>query len=112
MNVEAQLVDIPLDVAETWLPDNYRVTGVAKAHVDLQRRGSDWSGTLSWRQDGTAVTVAGIDDETIVEFERNLSKNLYKLWNQVCSWTMRCARILRLLLSQFPSERCPFLLPD
>jgi group II intron reverse transcriptase/maturase len=28
---------------------------------------------------------AGIDDETIVEFERNLSNNLYKLWNRMSS---------------------------
>lgn len=28
---------------------------------------------------------AGIDDETIVEFERNRSKNLYKLWNRMSS---------------------------
>jgi RNA-directed DNA polymerase len=28
---------------------------------------------------------AGIDDETIVDFERNLSKNLYKLWNRMSS---------------------------
>jgi group II intron reverse transcriptase/maturase len=28
---------------------------------------------------------AGIDDETIGEFERNLSKNLYKLWNRMSS---------------------------
>ena len=28
---------------------------------------------------------AGIDDETIVEFERNLSKNLYKMWNRMSS---------------------------
>lgn len=29
--------------------------------------------------------AAGIDDETIVMFERNLSKNLYKLWNRMSS---------------------------
>jgi RNA-directed DNA polymerase len=29
--------------------------------------------------------AAGIDDETIVEFERNLSRNLYKLWNRMSS---------------------------
>ena len=28
---------------------------------------------------------AGIDEETLVEFERNLSKNLYKLWNRMSS---------------------------
>ena len=29
--------------------------------------------------------AAGIDDETIVMFEQNLSKNLYKLWNRMSS---------------------------
>ena len=29
--------------------------------------------------------AAGIDDETIVEFERDLSRNLYKLWNRMSS---------------------------
>lgn len=29
--------------------------------------------------------AAGIDDETIVMFEQNLSKNLYKLWNRMAS---------------------------
>jgi len=28
---------------------------------------------------------AGIDDETIVQFESRLSDNLYKLWNRLCS---------------------------
>src|SRR5439155_20313688 len=27
--------------------------------------------------------AAGIDDETIVMFEQNLSRNLYKLWNRM-----------------------------
>lgn len=29
--------------------------------------------------------AAGIDDETIADFERNLPKNLYKLWNRMSS---------------------------
>lgn len=29
--------------------------------------------------------AAGIDDETIEMFERNLSGNLYKLWNRMAS---------------------------
>lgn len=31
--------------------------------------------------------AAGIDDETIAAFERDLSKNLYKLWNRM--WMAR-----------------------
>lgn len=34
---------------------------------------------------GVERTGAGIDDETIAEFEQNLSKNLYKLWNRMSS---------------------------
>jgi len=29
--------------------------------------------------------AAGVDDETIADFERDLSKNLYKLWNRMSS---------------------------
>ena len=29
--------------------------------------------------------AAGIDDETIADFEQNLSKNLYKLWSRMSS---------------------------
>ena len=29
--------------------------------------------------------AAGIDDETIADFEQDLSKNLYKLWNRMSS---------------------------
>ena len=65
MDLEARLIDVPLNAAEAWLPDNYRVAGVANAEVDLQREGDDWSGTMSWRQEGTAVTVADIDDEAV-----------------------------------------------
>lgn len=65
MTVEARLVDVPLDVAEAWLPGNYRVTGVANAAVDLRRNDDDWSGNLSWRQDGTAITVTDIDDVAV-----------------------------------------------
>ncbi|MCB1719620.1 MAG: group II intron reverse transcriptase/maturase, partial [Candidatus Competibacteraceae bacterium] len=28
---------------------------------------------------------AGIDDESIADYERNLSRNLYKLWNRMSS---------------------------
>ena len=39
----------------------------------------------AYRQVKANRGAAGIDDETIVEFEQNLSKNLYKLWNRMSS---------------------------
>lgn len=61
MAVEARLVDIPLGLAEPWLPGNYRVAGMANAAVNLRRGNAGWSGTVVWRQDGTAITVTDID---------------------------------------------------
>jgi RNA-directed DNA polymerase len=39
----------------------------------------------AYRQVKANRGAAGIDDETIVEFEQNLSGNLYKLWNRMSS---------------------------
>ena len=39
---------------------------------------------------------AGIDQESIEEFERNLSSNLYKLWNRMASGSYFCPRPSRL----------------
>src|SRR5436309_15429557 len=33
--------------------------------------------------------AAGIDDETIVMFEQNLSRNLYKLWNRIAQTVVK-----------------------
>jgi hypothetical protein len=46
MAVEARLVDIPLGLAEPWLPGNYRVAGMANAAVNLRRGNAGWSGTV------------------------------------------------------------------
>ncbi len=39
----------------------------------------------AWLQVKSNRGVAGIDGQTIEEFERNLCKNLYKLWNRLSS---------------------------
>jgi group II intron reverse transcriptase/maturase len=39
----------------------------------------------AYRQVKANRGAAGIDEETIAEFEQNLSKNLYKLWNRMSS---------------------------
>lgn len=39
----------------------------------------------AYQQVRTNRGAAAIDDETIADFERNLPKNLYKLWNRMSS---------------------------
>lgn len=31
--------------------------------------------------------AAGVDEESIKDFERNLKDNLYKIWNRMSSWS-------------------------
>lgn len=41
-----------------------------------------WESYLEVKQKGGA---AGIDEQSIDDFERNLKRNLYKIWNRMCS---------------------------
>jgi group II intron reverse transcriptase/maturase len=39
----------------------------------------------AWKQVRANQGAAGVDEESIRDFERNLAGNLYKLWNRLCS---------------------------
>ena len=39
----------------------------------------------AWRQVKANRGAAGVDKETIADFERNLKDNLYKIWNRMSS---------------------------
>ncbi|MBU0477386.1 group II intron reverse transcriptase/maturase [bacterium] len=41
----------------------------------------------AWKKVKSNEGAAGIDNETVEEFEQNLSKNLYKIWNRMSSGT-------------------------
>lgn len=58
------------------------MNGVSSAKpYDIAKR-TVWEASQQVRANRGA---AGIDDETIADFERDLSKNLYKLWNWMSS---------------------------
>ena len=41
----------------------------------------------AWKRVKSNKGTAGVDEETIEDFEQNLSKNLYKIWNRMSSGT-------------------------
>ena len=41
----------------------------------------------AWKQVRANQGAAGVDEESVAQFERNLSGNLYKLWNRMSSGT-------------------------
>jgi RNA-directed DNA polymerase len=55
---------------------------VAKAKPFGISKREVWSAYKRVKQNGSA---AGVDDQTIVEFEEDLSNNLYRLWNRMSS---------------------------
>jgi hypothetical protein len=48
--------------------------------------------------------AAGVDEESIDEFERNLKRNLYKLWNRMSSGTYDPANLFQLNQNLRPSH--------
>jgi retron-type reverse transcriptase len=47
-----------------------------------------WTAYKRVKENGGA---AGVDDQTIGEFEKDLSNNLYRLWNRMSSWQLPAA---------------------
>jgi RNA-directed DNA polymerase len=41
----------------------------------------------AWKQVRANQGAAGVDEESVAQFERDLSGNLYKLWNRMSSGT-------------------------
>lgn len=65
----ADLTQFPLQTANAWLPDSYRLRGTAGAGINLEQANGSWSGSVNWQQEGTVLSVAGIDAEaTEIEF--------------------------------------------
>lgn len=59
----ARLVDLPLRIANPFLPQTFRLQGLANADLDVTRRDGAWFGTLEWRQSDTVLTVLEAYDE-------------------------------------------------
>ena len=52
---------------------------------DKQFECSKWVGWEAYQRGKAKDGAAGVDGESIEEFERNLKGNLYKLWNRLSS---------------------------
>ncbi len=61
--IAADLGALPLQLANPWLPPNMELLGSADASVDLNRDGDVWNGSVDWRQTGTILRVAALDDQ-------------------------------------------------
>ena len=58
----SRISELPLSLADTWLPDNLRLSGLAEADIGLRRSGSDWTGRAEWRQSDTVLRVIEAED--------------------------------------------------
>jgi translocation and assembly module TamB len=62
----ARLDGVPIGVANAWLPGNMRLAGTGNADIDLQRQSELWSGSVTWQQQNTSLTVTEINDQVTV----------------------------------------------
>jgi len=59
----ANVIDLPLQLADRWLPENLGLTGTASADVDVMQQAGEWTGTVDWRQSETVLRVTEINDQ-------------------------------------------------
>ena len=59
----AEMQDVPLETGNTFLPENYQLSGSADAEVDLRFEAERWNGTASWAQRETTLRVVRINGD-------------------------------------------------
>ncbi|MDH3266899.1 MAG: hypothetical protein OEM25_08040, partial [Gammaproteobacteria bacterium] len=62
VSLVATIIDLPLHLANPWLPQHLTLLGSANADIDLTQRAGLWSGSIRWQQSNTVLQIAEIDD--------------------------------------------------
>lgn len=71
LQLSAQLVELPLALANTLLPTNIQLQGTASADVDVMQRADIWSGSITWTQANSVINVIAADEpETSIQIPR------------------------------------------
>ncbi|MDH4125737.1 MAG: translocation/assembly module TamB domain-containing protein [Gammaproteobacteria bacterium] len=71
IGIVADIERIPLSLADSFLPADFRLLGDASASIDVARRAGTWSGTLQWQQqDSVLRVIEGRDQSTDVRVPR------------------------------------------
>ncbi len=63
IEVVASLSRLPLQFANSFLPENLRLSGSANANIDVKRQSGEWSGTFDWKQADTVLRVLEANEE-------------------------------------------------
>lgn len=66
---------------------------------------------LAWQQVRAKGGTGGVDGETIKSFERNLDRNLYKLWNRMSSGSYHPQAVLRVEIPKGDGSSRPLGIP-
>lgn len=65
LELAAFMVDLPLEIANVFMPPEFTLRGSASANVDLTRNAGIWRGAIIWEQSGTVLNVRAENDSTI-----------------------------------------------
>lgn len=66
---------------------------------------------LAWMQVRAKGGIGGVDGQGIKDFERNLEKNLYKLWNRMSSGSYHPKAVLRVEIPKGDGTKRPLGIP-
>ena len=63
VDVVASIEGFPLQFANSFLPDNLRLSGSANASIDATRQNGEWSGSIDWKQSDTILRVLEANEQ-------------------------------------------------
>lgn len=63
LHIGGKFVEIPLQIADPFLPANFELQGSANAEVDVHYSSGAWSGTIDWLQIDSVLRVSELGDE-------------------------------------------------
>ena len=64
LELVANLVELPLQTANTFLPPNFQLQGSASADIDVAQKSGAWSGSIIWRQEDTILRVLEANEQS------------------------------------------------
>lgn len=83
LQVNANVRDVPLQLANQTLPPNYRLSGFGNASIDVRQQAGRWNGFLKWSQTDTVLHVTEANGDITALYVQRATANVELVDNKI-----------------------------